>query len=144
MTLAQFIKENLDSILAEWEAFALTLQPASETATALALRNHAREILQAIARDMENTQTGVRPSDKFQGWDPELDGKETAAATHGALRLLVGFDIRQLTAEVGPNHPATTLQPPPKRPMAANPVEWPCFAMSHRATTAANRAMYRS
>ena len=99
MTLAQFIKENLDSILAEWEAFALTLQPASETATALALRNHAREILQAIARDMENTQTGVRPSDKFQGWDPELDGKETAAATHGALRLLVGFDIRQLTAE---------------------------------------------
>ena len=28
-----------------------------------------------------------------------LDGKETAAATHGALRHLVGFDLRQLAAE---------------------------------------------
>jgi signal transduction histidine kinase len=28
-----------------------------------------------------------------------LEGKETAAATHGALRHLVGFDLRQLAAE---------------------------------------------
>jgi signal transduction histidine kinase len=99
MTLAQFIKENLDSILAEWEAFALTLQPASETATALALRNHAREILQAIARDMENTQTGLRRSDKSQG-GIRLDGKETACCHSRRASTLVGFDIRQLTAGI--------------------------------------------
>ena len=99
MTLARFINENLDSILAEWEAFALTLHPAAETATALALRNHAKEILQAMARDMENTQTEIQQSDKSKGWGPVLDGKETAAATHGALRHLVGFDLGQLAAE---------------------------------------------
>src|SRR6185436_12546323 len=99
MTLARFINENLDSILAEWEAFALTLHPEAETATALALRNHAKEILQAMARDMENTQTEMQQSDKSKGWGPVLDGKETAAATHGALRHLVGFDLRQLAAE---------------------------------------------
>jgi signal transduction histidine kinase len=99
MTLARFINENLDLILAEWEAFALTLQPAAETATALALHKHAREILQAMARDMENTQTGLQQSDKSKGWGPVLDGKETAAATHGALLHLAGYDLRQLTAE---------------------------------------------
>ena len=99
MMLARFIREDLDLILAEWEAFALTLQPASETATALALHNHAREILQAIARDIESPQTGLQQLDTSQGCAPAVDGKETAAATHGALRLLAGFDIRQLTAE---------------------------------------------
>lgn len=99
MTLARFVNENLDSILAEWEAFALTLQPEAETVTALALRNHAKAILQAMARDMENTQTETQQSDKSKGWGPVLDGKETAAATHGALRHLVGFDLRQLAAE---------------------------------------------
>ncbi len=60
MTLAQFINKNLDAILAEWEAFALTLQPAAETMTALALRNHAKEILQAMARDIEAAQTDAQ------------------------------------------------------------------------------------
>jgi signal transduction histidine kinase len=99
MTLAQFINANIDSILTEWEAFALTLQPAAETMTALALRNHAKEILQAMARDIELAQTDAQQSDKSKGWAPVLEGAETAAATHGALRHLVGFDLRQLAAE---------------------------------------------
>ena len=99
MTLAKFINENVDSILTEWEAFALTLQPAAETMTALALRNHAKEILLAIARDLDAAQTDAQQTDKSKGWAPVLEGKETAAATHGALRHLVGFDLRQLTAE---------------------------------------------
>ena len=99
MTLAKFVQENMDAILAEWESFALTLQPAAETMTALALRNHAREILLAMARDLEAAQTDAQQTDKSKGWAPVLDGKETAAATHGALRHLVGFDLRQLAAE---------------------------------------------
>lgn len=99
ISLAEFINRNLDSILTEWEAFALTLQPAAETMTELALRNHAREILQAMARDIGAAQTDAQQSDKSKGWAPVLDGKETAAATHGALRHVVGFDLRQLTAE---------------------------------------------
>jgi len=99
MTLAEFIKENIDSILKDWEAFALTLQPAAETMTALALRNHAKEILLAIVRDIEAAQTDAQQVDKSKGWAPVLDGKETSAATHGALRHLSGFDLRQLAAE---------------------------------------------
>lgn len=99
MTLAKFIAENIDSILTDWEAFALTLQPAAETTTALALRNHAREILLAMARDLDAAQTDAQQADKSKGWAPVLEGKETSAATHGALRHLVGFDLRQLTAE---------------------------------------------
>jgi len=99
MTLAKFINENADAILTEWEAFALTLQPAAETMTALALHNHAKEILLAMARDIDAAQTDVQQADKSKGWAPVLDGKETAAATHGALRHLVGFDLRQLAAE---------------------------------------------
>lgn len=99
MTLARFIQENIDAILIEWEAFALTLHPAAETMTALALRNHAKEILLAMARDLDAAQTDAQQTDKSKGWAPVLDGKETAAATHGALRHLVGFDLRQLAAE---------------------------------------------
>ena len=99
MTLAKFINENIDSILTEWEAFALTLHPAAETMTALALRNHAKEILLAMARDLDAAQTDAQQTDKSKGWAPVLEGKETAAATHGALRHLVGFDLRQLAAE---------------------------------------------
>jgi signal transduction histidine kinase len=99
MTIARFINENIDSILTEWEVFALTLQPAAETMTALALRNHAKEILLAMARDIEAAQTDAQQSDKSKGWAPVLEGTETAAATHGALRHLVGFDLRQLAAE---------------------------------------------
>jgi signal transduction histidine kinase len=99
MTLAKFIHENINAILTEWEAFALTLHPAAETMTALALRNHAKEILLAMARDLEAAQTDAEQTDKSKGRAPVLDGKETAAATHGALRHLVGFDLRQLAAE---------------------------------------------
>ena len=99
MTLAKFINENIDSILTEWEAFALTLRPPAETMTAPALRNHAKEILLAIARDIDAAQTDAQQADKSKGWAPVLEGKETAAATHGALRHLAGFDLRQLAAE---------------------------------------------
>ncbi len=98
-TLSDFINGNLDPILREWELFAVTLRPAAESMSTLALRDHARQILQAIARDMEAAQTDAQAEDKSKGWAPLLGGKETAAATHGALRHLVGFDLRQLTAE---------------------------------------------
>jgi len=98
-TLADFIKENVGQILTEWEAFAVTLQPAAETMTALALRDHAKEILLAMARDIGAAQTASQQTNKSKGWAPNLGGEETAAATHGSLRHLVGFDLRQLTGE---------------------------------------------
>ena len=53
MRLSVFITRNLEEILREWDAFARRLVPDTETMDQQALRDHAKEILQAIARDMD-------------------------------------------------------------------------------------------
>ena len=98
MSLSRFITENMEEIVQEWQAFAMTMEPAASTMSALALRDHAKPILLAIAKDLESTQTAVAQSDKSKGLAP-LAIRETAAATHGALRHVSGFDLNQLGAE---------------------------------------------
>ena len=51
MRLANFILRNMETILGEWEQFAATLLPGAAGMTSLALRNHAKEILEAVAKD---------------------------------------------------------------------------------------------
>ena len=99
MTLSQFIIENMEAIVAEWHAFALTMQPAAATMSELALRDHAKPILLAIAKDLQSDQTAMAQADKSKGLAPALSTRETAAATHGALRHVSGFDLNQLGAE---------------------------------------------
>jgi hypothetical protein len=70
MRLADFIRANLANIMAEWEAFARTCLPAAETMTLRALRDHAAEMLQAIADDMESSQTTAEQIEKSQGVSP--------------------------------------------------------------------------
>src|SRR5687768_1082827 len=67
--------------------------------TALALRDHARQILQAIALDIEESQTDEAQAYKSKGYVRMAEATRTAAQTHGALRYLSGFDLRQLVAE---------------------------------------------
>lgn len=98
MSLSCFITENMERIVTEWQAFATTMEPAASTMSALALRDHAKPILLAIAKDLESSQTAVAQSDKSKGLAP-LSARETAAATHGALRHVSGFDLNQLGAE---------------------------------------------
>ena len=57
MRLADFILSNMESILVEWERFAATLLPAAASMTPLALRNEAKEILEAVATDLSTAQT---------------------------------------------------------------------------------------
>jgi signal transduction histidine kinase len=99
MRLSKFITENMEEILVEWEAFAKTTLPAAETMDSLTLRDHAKLILTAVAKDIDTDQTTREQSDKSKGLAPVLAGKETAAATHGALRQLAGFDLKQLGSE---------------------------------------------
>ncbi len=56
MRLADFIVSNLEPILSEWEAFARSIVSA-ETMDALALRDHAGEILLATVSDMQSPQS---------------------------------------------------------------------------------------
>ena len=56
MRLADFILQNRESILVEWEAFARTCAPASGSMDITALRDHASEMLTVIAKDLATPQ----------------------------------------------------------------------------------------
>ena len=100
MRLADFILSNMESILVEWEAFAATVFPAAASMTPLALRNEAKEILEAVATDLSTAQTRQAQIDKSLGRAPKVMGAPaTAAQTHAILRARSGFDINQLASE---------------------------------------------
>ena len=99
MRLATFITEHLEEILAEWETFAASLLGKGEVMSSLALRDHASQILRAIAQDIESSQTDLEQAYKSKGFVQIAEATRTAAMTHGALRHLAGFDLRQLAAE---------------------------------------------
>ena len=99
MRLSLFITENLEEILAEWEAFAASLLGPEQVMTSLALRDHAAQILLAIAEDIESNQSDLEQAYKSKGFVQIAEASRTAAMTHGALRHFAGFDLRQLAAE---------------------------------------------
>ena len=100
MRLADFILRDMETILVQWEMFAATLLPAAADMNSLALRDHAQQILQAVAKDLSTAQTREAQAEKSMGRAPVLIGApETAAQTHALLRARGGFDINQLAAE---------------------------------------------
>jgi signal transduction histidine kinase len=100
MRLAEFIVANREPILVEWEAFARTCAPASGTMDITALRDHADEMLTAIAADLRTPQDRFAQSEKSKGraW-VEDPGVPTAAEEHGAGRAESGFSVGQMIAE---------------------------------------------
>ena len=100
MRLADFIRRDMEPILMDWEAFATTCLPASRRMGPLELRDHARQILEAIATDLGTPQTREEQRAKSRGLAPEPTPPcETAARIHAILRSRSGFDIRQLASE---------------------------------------------
>ncbi|TCK32609.1 histidine kinase [Paraburkholderia sp. BL8N3] len=100
MRLADFILRNMESIMAQWEAFAATLFPAAAGMESPALRDHAQQILEAVAKDLRTSQTRDAQHQKSLGRAPvPVDAPETAAQTHAILRARGGFNIKQLAAE---------------------------------------------
>jgi signal transduction histidine kinase len=100
MRLADFILRDMETILGQWEAFALTLLPAATDMKSLELRDHAKQILEAVAKDLSTSQTKEAQLEKSMGRAPRLIGvPETAAQTRAVLRARGGFDINQLAAE---------------------------------------------
>ena len=87
MRLAEFIVSHREPILKEWEAFARTCKPACVDMDIAALRDHAKEMLGVIAKDLESPQTGEEQSEKSKGRSDALDdATATAAQEHGAGR----------------------------------------------------------
>ncbi|HVF38758.1 MAG TPA: sensor histidine kinase [Gemmatimonadaceae bacterium] len=102
MRLAQFIEENREPILADWEAFALTCSPASGAMDIEALRDHANEMLTVIADDLKTAQGSHEQAEKSKGKAPAAPADadaNTAAEHHGAGRAQSGFTVAQMVAE---------------------------------------------
>jgi signal transduction histidine kinase len=98
--LADFILQDMETILVQWEAFAASQLPAAARMESLALRDHAQQILEAVAADLSTSQTREAGIEKSMGRAPVLIGApETAAQTHAVLRARSGFNINQLAAE---------------------------------------------
>ena len=98
MKLSTVIKENLDEIVADWEAFARTL-PAGQVMSTLALRDHSRENLQAIVEAMKSPKTSQKRATQAKDIAPTEESTTSAAAEHGALRQMAGFVPVQAFAE---------------------------------------------
>jgi signal transduction histidine kinase len=98
--LADFIDTRSQEILVYWEAFAATRLPASSKMDALALRDHAPQILQAISADLRTPQTATEQQAKSHGLMPvSVGARNTAAEVHGMLRAQSGFSLIQLASE---------------------------------------------
>ena len=102
MRLAEFIIANIGPILAEWVAFARSLAPGKKM-TKLALRDDAKQILLATARDMQVSQSLPQQASKSKGHggaggaqSAQLDN---ASAEHGLERVGSGFDIMEVVSE---------------------------------------------
>jgi signal transduction histidine kinase len=97
MRLADFILENLEPLLQSWEEFASTILPAANL-NSEALRDHAEQMLRAIAADLRTTQTTEQSISKSQGNGPR-GNEDTAAETHALTRLMSGFTVEQMVSE---------------------------------------------
>jgi signal transduction histidine kinase len=99
MRLHDYIREHREEILAEWEVFARTVSPASGTMDVAALRDHADEMLSAIATDLMTAQTAHQQAEKSKGHAEAVDSAATAAEEHGAARAESGYTIEEMVAE---------------------------------------------
>jgi signal transduction histidine kinase len=96
--LADFILDQLEPILQEWEDFARTVTPAGQSMSIKELRNHASIMLTIIAADLRRPQTRDEEIRKSQGLGPTTI-EHRAGVDHGIARLESNFTIEQLVSE---------------------------------------------
>lgn len=97
-TLGQFIVQEMEPILQDWEAFARSLVPDAGLDSAT-LRDHAKEILFAVAADMLQAQSLQQQTDKGMGKGPGMPGMTKASQSHAVSRMAQEFSLNQLVAE---------------------------------------------
>ena len=98
VSLAKFIQDNSTPIVREWERFARGLAPVADQMGELTLRNDIRQILAAIAGEIESGETPSGQGAQAAGRIPQLSFPATIQV-HGALRFDGGFDMDQVVAE---------------------------------------------
>jgi signal transduction histidine kinase/ActR/RegA family two-component response regulator len=101
MRLDDFIEQNIEEILVQWEAFARKLWRGGATDPAT-LRDHADHILRATVRDMRSSQSEAQQFAKSQGRGengPSSDSVDLASDLHAVQRFESGFYLAELVAE---------------------------------------------
>jgi signal transduction histidine kinase len=99
MRLSEFIMKSCDRIISEWEVFARSCLPAATAMDLEQRRDHIAEMLQAIAKDLETSQTKREQSEKAIGNDDAHVDSESAANSHGMDRAASGYTPVQMVAE---------------------------------------------
>jgi signal transduction histidine kinase len=98
--LSDFIRDNMEELLLEWEGFACTLLPVGKALDRAGLRDDAESLLRAIALDMEGAQSREQETLKSKGGRlRETSLGPRPANTHAHDRYAIGFDLDQLVAE---------------------------------------------
>lgn len=106
MTLPDFILAHTETILREWEAFARSIWP-GPAASGDVLRDHAKDMLIAVASDMKSSQTISEQAAKSKGLGgmglskqgEASDQVDSASKLHALSRLSSGFELRELVVE---------------------------------------------
>lgn len=99
MRLSEFIRSNARQILETWDEFAATVAHGGKELDAKALRDHAGEILLAIAADLEQPQSLAQQLAKSRGESSRPELGDTAAETHADTRIVAGFAIDSMLTE---------------------------------------------
>ena len=100
MRLADFIDNHIDQILAEWVAFAATSVSAGQAMDVAALQDHARSMLDVIAKDLRTPQSDSEQSEKSKGnADSTPSEPDTPAEVHGSGRAQSGFSVGEMVSE---------------------------------------------
>jgi diguanylate cyclase (GGDEF)-like protein/PAS domain S-box-containing protein len=102
MKLADYISVHMEQILQEWQEYAQTLHAAKQM-NQVALRDHAKQMLDSIAKDLATSQTRAQELSKSKGLDgfqgSRADSIDATARVHGLSRFGAGFTIEDLVSE---------------------------------------------
>ena len=102
MNLASFITDNMESILQAWQEYAKTLQQGKDMSK-VELRDHAKAMLQAMAKDLMAPQSQKQELTKSKGEHQHLGQYsnlvDATAGQHARGRLDSGFSIQDLVSE---------------------------------------------
>jgi signal transduction histidine kinase len=100
MRLSEFLREHAEDILATWDEFAATVVHGGKPMDQKALRDHAGQILLAIAADLEQPQTAAQQIAKSRGEAiQDAQAQDSAAETHADTRMEAGFSIEAMLTE---------------------------------------------
>ncbi|WP_229513033.1 sensor histidine kinase KdpD [Massilia sp. AB1] len=99
MTISAFITDHMEQLLVEWEAFATSFGAVADNMSSLELRDHAKQILEFVARDIQREESAEQTERKSHGRTSAPGTDDSASVIHGKLRFASGFTLLQLIAE---------------------------------------------